>query len=76
MSCKNKVNWNEVKWKVYNDTEYWIYVEYWVSWKAYNYNKPKWSIFFTWIWDRMFTRSFDEKKKEITKNITNALKYE
>ena len=67
-----EVNWDEVRWKVYNDTEYWIYVEYWISWKDYNYHKPKGSIFYSWIWDRMFTRWFDETKKQIITNIKKA----
>jgi hypothetical protein len=66
---------NVISGKVSNDTKYWIYVEYGVS-KPYNYHKPKWSIFYTWTWARMFTRGFDEKKREIIKIISNSIKYE
>lgn len=59
-------------WKIYNDTPYWLFVEYWVMSKKYNYNKPKWSIFYRWIWARMFTRWFDETKQEILNNIRNV----
>lgn len=39
-------------------------VEYWVQWNTYNYNKPKWSIFYKWVWAWMFRRThFDLKDK-------------
>lgn len=51
-------NWKLYQ-KVFNDTEYAIYVEYWV-WKIFNYKKNK-KIFYTWNWVWMFARS----KKEL-----------
>jgi hypothetical protein len=41
---KAKQVWDYIIWKVYNETEYWKYVEYWVRWKSFNYHKPKWQI--------------------------------
>ena len=67
------LDWDMIKWSVYNETPYGIYVEYWVQARVFKYNKPKWNIFYKWIWARMFTRWFDETKKEIISNIKNAL---
>lgn len=47
--------------RVFNDTEYAPYVEYWV-WREFKYNKPKWKIFFTWIWAWMYWRTWKEVK--------------
>lgn len=68
-----KQSWNEIIGKVINDnTEYWLYVEYGVKNRAYNYHKPKWSVFYSWIGARMFTRWFDDTKQEIINNINKA----
>ena len=69
---KAKQSWNEIKGRVYNETKYWIYVEYGVKNRDYNYHKPKGQIFYTWFWARMFTRWFDETKQEIITNIKKA----
>ena len=50
--------WTKIIWSISNDTEYAQYVEYWVG-RNFNYNKPKGSIFYTWVWARMFTRTFE-----------------
>jgi len=62
--------WNNYIWSVENDTEYAVYVEYWVWWKDFNYNKPKWSNFYSWVGARMFTRTQDEEENEVS-NIIN-----
>ena len=66
--------WWVIKWSVENTTEYAIFVEYWVRWRDYNYHKPKWSVFYTWVWARMFARSLDEKRQEITSVIKSNIK--
>ena len=70
---KAHLDWNYIKWSVFNDTKYWLFVEYWVHSSSYNYHKPKWTIFYRWIWARMFTRWYDEVKQEIINNIKNAI---
>jgi len=62
--------WNNYIWSVENDTEYAVYVEYWVWWKDFNYNKPKWNNFYSWVGARMFTRTQDEEENEVS-NIIN-----
>jgi hypothetical protein len=69
-----QVNWNAIEWAVKNETEYARFVEYGVGGKAYNYHKPKWSVFYKWVGARMFTRAYDEKKKQITQIIQNSIK--
>lgn len=64
--------WNTIIWSIFNTTKYWIFVEYWVWWNKYKYNKPKWNIFYKWVWARMFTRWFDEEKPKILNNINKA----
>ena len=72
--------WNNLIWpleqvgtqigiRVFNKTEYAPYVEYWV-WRNFEYNKPKWNIFYKWIWAWMFGRTWQEYKNkfiELTK---------
>ena len=70
---KATTSWDYIVWKVFNETLYWIYVEYWVQSKEYNYNKPKWNIFYVWTWARMFTRWYDETKQEILNNIKKSV---
>jgi hypothetical protein len=62
--------WNIISWKVYNNTPYAYYVEYWVWGKIYKYNKPKGNIFKLWVWARMITQT----KEEETWNITQIIK--
>jgi len=54
-------NGNKLYSRVFNNTEYAPYVEYWV-WREFKYNKPKGKIFFTWIWAGMFWRTWQEVK--------------
>lgn len=70
---KAKDEWNKIVGKVSNDTEYAIYVELWVWDRAYNYHKPKWTQFYTWIWARMFTRTADEKENEVIKIVSKKI---
>jgi len=52
-----------------NDTEYANYVEYGIQWKAFNYNKPKWSVFLTAQWAWMFRKTrfeLQDKFNELT----------
>lgn len=55
-------NWLRFSIKVYNETLYAIFVEYWVMWKIYNYHKPAWKIFFSWIWAAMFRKTWFKYK--------------
>jgi hypothetical protein len=70
----SNISWT-IKWSVENNTEYAIYVEYWVRWKSFNYHKPKWSVFYSWVWARMFSKALDEKKSEIINIIKSNIKY-
>lgn len=60
-----KDEWNKIVWEVYTNVPYAIFVEYWVAWKAYRYNKPKWNIFNIWVWNRTFTRALDNNRETI-----------
>lgn len=68
-----KVVKDTVQWSVENDTEYAFFVEYWVRSRKYNYNKPKWNIFYRWVGARMFTRTKEEINKNIDKIINKYL---
>ena len=65
--------WNRIVGSVYNETDYAYFVEYWVSWRSYNYHKPKGNVFFrgwqyNWLsWNRTFTRASDEIRKDLNK---------
>lgn len=52
------------------DTDYSLYVEYWVKNKRYKYNKPKWTIFREWVGARMFQLT----KEQDGEKIYNLLK--
>jgi len=56
-----------------NDAEHAIAVEYWVSWKSYNYHKPKGTTFYKWEGNRTFARSADNKRREILDIIITSL---
>ena len=64
---------NRMAGKIFNDTEYWLYVEYWL-WRSFRYNKPKWSIFYIGNGARMFTRAFDKLENKILNLIKLSLK--
>ena len=59
--------WNIIYWKIINKTTYWIYVEFWVKNKKYNYHKPKGSVFYRGIGARMLTKTKDYKMSEFKK---------
>jgi hypothetical protein len=65
-------NWDSVEGTVWNKAEHAVFVEYWAE-KAYNYHKPKWSVFYKWVWNRTFARWLDGKKTEILSIITKEL---
>lgn len=50
---------------IWNKADHSIYVEFWVSWKVYNYHKPKWSIFYTGKGNETFQRSLDNVQNKI-----------
>lgn len=59
-------DWKQIKQSVKDLVwlSYTIYVEYWVMGKIYNYHKPKWKVFYEWIWAAMFRKTyFDLKDK-------------
>lgn len=74
-----KQNGSIISWKVINEVPHWKYVEYWVRW--WNYNYHKWpptndsTIFYTWVWARMFSRGFEEKRNEIKSIINKYTKW-
>jgi hypothetical protein len=56
--------WTKILQQV-KDTEeldYTAPVEYWVLWRIYNYHKPRWSVFWVWVWAAMFRRTYAEMK--------------
>lgn len=52
------------KWLVYTP-----FVEYWVWWNVYKYNKPKWTIFLVWVWAWMFRRTHFDLKDKFNENV-------
>ena len=62
-----------VSWKVFNDTPYAFWVEYWVGGRIFNYNKPKGNIFKIWVWARMMTTAEEQNLPEIVNIIKNKL---
>lgn len=60
--------WLKLFIKVYNDTFYAKFVEYWVMWREYKYNKPKWNIFYEWVWVWMFRRAWFALKDKFIYN--------
>lgn len=73
-----KSDWNTIKGSVYNETKHALYVEYWIKSKNYNYykwnRKSWWTPYYIWVWARMFTRAYDEKKVQIMNLIRNSIK--
>ena len=70
-----KTDWNTYSQKIVNETKYAYWVEYWVGWKVYNYQKPKWNKgWYRWIGARMMTRTSIEDVDEITKFIKWKIK--
>ncbi len=59
-----------VSWSVFNDTKYAYWVEYWVGWRIFRYNKPKGNIFKVWVGARMMATA---KEKNLPK-IINIIK--
>lgn len=68
--------WSKIIWTISNDTEYAVYVEYWLG-KKYNYYKNWWrrkwgSPFKTGDWARMFSKSYDSQENiDKIQNIFN-----
>lgn len=57
-------SWSKIMQQV-KDTawlKYTPFVEYWVWWREFRYNKPKWNIFFVWVWAAMFRKWYAEMK--------------
>lgn len=50
------------------EIDYLAPVEYWVMWKNYNYNKPKWTIFYVWVWAWMFRKTYFDLKDKFNEN--------
>lgn len=65
--------WDTIVWAVENATPYAAYVEFWVRSRRYNYHKPKWTVFYRWVWARMFTRAKNDNQDAVKKIIENAL---
>lgn len=58
--------WDKLHSRVFNDTEYAPYIEYWV-WREFKYNKPKGNIFYEWNWAWMYWRTRKEVKNDFYK---------
>lgn len=65
-----KIQWDRVYVRVWTSSNYWLYVEYWITWKSFNYRQ--WTrIFKTWTWARMFRDTLEKEKN----NIKQILKW-
>lgn len=62
-------NWI-VTW-IENKTDYAVYVEYWVKGRVYDYHKPKWAIFYSWVWMWMYAKTKAYLEQNTKKFITN-----
>ncbi len=73
--------WWNIVWRITNDADYAIFVEYWVNWLSYTYHKPKWTPFYKWsqsskyggVWNRTFARAVDNTRDRITRIIYNEV---
>ena len=65
----NKSEINKNKLDVFNDSEESVKVEYGWRKKAVNWHKKDWTIIYTGIWARVYTRTIDEKEEEISKQL-------
>jgi len=63
--------WKTLVSSVYNNTEYASIVEYGITWKDYNYHKPKWTIMYTWEGNRTFARALDNIKEILIEKLSN-----
>lgn len=70
---ETKTTDNAIVWEVWNTAEHAIFVEYWVEGQKYNYHKPKWSIFYQWVWNRTFARWVDNTRQKILQTINSEL---
>ncbi len=80
-----KKSWINIwKWKVSgevfvdtNDVPYAVYVESGVKWRVYKYHKwpPRAdnTVYYTWVWAKMFQRTADQDAKEITDFISQRI---
>lgn len=68
-----EVDWNQIVWEISNTAWYAIYVEYGIWWLQFNYHKPKWNIFFHWIWNRTFARAVDNTRDRIMQIVLSEL---
>ena len=75
---KNMLNKNEysftennqiMRTRVSNNSDYVLYVEYWVQNKIYRYNKPKWHIFKRAVWAAMFRLTLVDIEQRIKEFI-------
>ena len=65
--------WDKYIWTISNDSDYAIYVEYWVQGRKFEYHKPKWTTFYTWVGNRTFARAMDNKEKEMIAIISSYI---
>lgn len=68
---------NKIVWEVYNNSDYGYQVEYWFVSKQLNWHKNKklwWPVIYTWVWARTYTRTRDEKEKEVKDILINSIK--
>jgi hypothetical protein len=64
--------WDTYIWVIGNTAKHSIYVEYWRD-KVFNYHKPKWSVFYRWVWNKTFQRSLLSVQDKIYKLVTDAI---
>lgn len=66
-----KKDWIKLETWLKNDTEYAPYVEYWVQGRVFNYHKPKWVVFYRWVWMWTYAKTKIHLEKNIKKYIDN-----
>lgn len=69
------VEWDKITYKIINDMDYFLYVEYWVQGRTYNYYKgwwrrAWWSPFYTGVWARMVTKAIDGNQLQFQKDLS------
>lgn len=65
--------WDLYIWVIWNTAEHSLYVEFWVGWNIYNYHKPKWSKFYSGIWNKTFERSLINVQDKILQVIVESI---
>jgi hypothetical protein len=69
-----KVWWTYIG-SVVNNASHGIYVEFGSSGKTFNYHKPAWVPFYSWVGNRTFARAMDNKRQEMVAIISQYISW-